>query len=125
VRMLMSLIGKYGLALVLVVGAISGTKSAKDDLLVSDLTSNNGSFNVPLSYGTSYAQYGAQQFTTGSHATSISSITLLLGDGTSTYHGTIVAELINQVEKLNYNSPGSTVLQTFATTYSALRPWAA
>ena len=41
-------------------------------------------------------------------------MTVLLGD--SKYTGTIVAELLNQVGNLNYNPPGSTILQTFTTT---------
>ena len=115
-RMLLTPNTRFVSAIVMLVGAISGMKTAKADMLVSDLTSNNGSLVVPLTYSTSYAQFGAQQFTTGSQSTSISSFTVLLGDATSTYHGTIVAELLNQVGNLNFNPPGSNVLQTFATT---------
>jgi hypothetical protein len=94
--------------------ALTGTSPAKADMLVSNMTSSAGTFNVPLSYDTSYAQAGAQQFITGDQSTTISSVSVYLGD--STYTGSIVAELLNQVGSKDYNPPGSTVLQTFTTT---------
>jgi hypothetical protein len=101
---------RFGLFLM----ATSGAIPARADLLVSNLTSSAGTFNVPLSHDTIYAQAGAQQFITGNQSTTISSVSVLLGD--STYTGSIVAELLNQVGNKDYNPPGSTVLQTFTTT---------
>jgi len=115
VRMLISPHGRTVFGFLLFVGLMSASRPARADLLVSDLTGSTGSFEVPLSYGTSYAQYGAQQFITGGQSTSIGSVTVLLGASTYT-GGNIVAELLNQVGNQNFNPPGSTILETFTAT---------
>jgi hypothetical protein len=117
-RIVMIPIGKASVGLLLLLASTLASKTAQADLLVSNLTSSSGGLTVPLDYGTSYAQSGAQQFITGGDAFTITQVTVLLGD--SSYHGTIVAELLNQVGNANFNPPGSTVLQTFTTTQTSV-----
>jgi hypothetical protein len=97
-----------------VAGLVGEAVPARADVLVENISQSTGESTVGLSYSASYAQFGAQEFMTGSQGATLGTVSVLLGG--SSYTGTVVAELLSDNGNPTSPEPGSTVRATFTTT---------